>query len=288
MKTIKFLILSALFISAFSCKVETEDIISQDAVQGGVSLELGPNTSGKVLGNPLDPSDLENTSLNFTEVELTLQIIKRWAGEDIVKFEIYKSINGGAEVMAKESTTLPLTLTYTNINEFVAGTQITSAAGLRVGDVINFRTKVTNSAGESFFIHDGGDYTGSYSLTVSCGSDLAGPYSLTCKNMVSNFVRNHGNVTITEIGVGMYHTMSTGTYIIGSLRPDQGYNFQDVCGSITVPTQDLFDWYSNDVYQTDAQKAASVVDGATGNIVVEYSIYFAAGDGRYKDTFIKL
>lgn len=288
MKALKYLFLSLFFVSIFSCNTETEDVVTKNATEGGVSVQIDPTTIGKALGNPTNPSDIANSTIVFTDVALNLKVIKRWAGEDIVKYQLYKSINGGVEVLAAESSTLPLTLNYTNINQFIAGTQIANSNALRVGDVIKFRTKVTKSNGASYFIHEGGDYSGTYSLTVSCGSNLGGAYSLTTRNLISNFVRNHGNVTITPTGVGTYHTTTTGTWLQGTLRPDQGYDFQDVCGRIIVPTQDLFNYYSNDVFQTDAQRNASFVNGNNGTITIEYTIYFTSGDVQYRDIYVKL
>lgn len=289
MKTLKFLILSFLFLSIYSCDVETEDIITENATEGGVSLELGANTLGKALGNPTNPSDLDNSTIVFTDVVFNMEVIKRWAGEDVVKYEIYKSINGGIEVKVAESATLPMSLSYSTIEELIAGTQVSDPDDLRIGDLIKFRTKITNSSGESYFIHDGGDYTGTYIITVSCSSDLAGTYDVTTYNLTSGTYFHHGTEVIVETSPGVYKTATTGTWAVGSIAPDQGYNFQDVCGSITIPNQDLCQgYYSNDVFQNDDQQAASYVNGSTGDIQTEYTITFAAGNRDYRSIYVRL
>jgi len=291
MKTIKYLIFSILFVSLFSCNVETEDIVTGDAVEAGVSLEIGPLTTGKALGSPANPIDLPNSSVSFTDVSATIQVIKRWAGENVVKYELYKSVRGGAEVKIKESATLPMSISYTNINEFIAGTQITNSDQLRIGDIFKFRTKVTTSTGESYFIHDGGegDYSGTYKITVSCASNMAGNYSVVTTNLTSGYVKNHGTEAVVETGVGTYVTKTTGTWGIGTIAPDQGYDFQDICGTLTVPFQHLCqEYYSNEVLQSDAQRALSLYNSTTGDFVVYYTITFSAGPRDYKSVYTKL
>jgi hypothetical protein len=284
MKTIKYLLFSFLFVSLFSCDVETEDIVTADSATGGVSVQL--NASGKVLGAPVDASDLENTSITFTDNELDFSLLKRFAGEDITKYEVYKSLNGGSEVMVAQATDLPLTFTYSTIEDFYSGTEVSDPDDLRVGDIFKFRTKVTKNDGSSYFIHDGGSDTGSFSLTVSCSSDLAYTYQVITSGYYGTI--DQGLETLVEKSPGLYKTVTTGGWGAGTIAPDQGFDFADVCGSLSVPDQDLCQgYYSNDVYQTEDQAAASFVDGVTGDLHIEYTISFGSGDQAISSNYIR-
>lgn len=53
-----------------------------------------------------------------------------------------------------------------------------------------------------------------------------------------------------------------------------GYTFSDICNNIQIQTQNLANYYSNEVRQSDAQRALSYRNTTTGVIVVHYSIMF--------------
>lgn len=284
MKTIKYLLFSVLFISLFSCDVETEDIVTGNTAEGGVTVQL--EASGKLLGAPIDASDLENTSITFTDSELDLTLLKRFSGSDVVKYELLKSLNGGTEVMVAEGTDLPLTLTYTTVADFYSGTEVSDSEDLRIGDIFRFRTRITRSNGDQYFIHDGGDDTGTFSITVSCSSDLAYTYQVITSGYYGTI--DQGLETLVEKAPGLYKTATTGGWSAGSIAPDQGFDFTDVCGSLTVFDQGLAQgYYSNNVYQTDDQNAASAVNGATGDLHIEYTIEFGSGDQPISSDYIR-
>lgn len=285
MKKIKYLLTSVLFISMFSCKIEPDDIITNNAETGGVTVEVRHTSLGKALGAPLNGADLENSPVAFTDVVLDLEVFKRWAGSEITKYEIVKDLNGGMQSVVAESADLPIDLHYTTIEEYIAGTEVTDPDDLRIGDVFTFRTRITKSDGSVFMIHDNGDDTGTYSVTVACSSDLAYAYQVTTVRD-DGASWDQGIEVLVEKSPGVYKTGTTGGWGIGTIAPDQGYDFMDVCGSITVPTQDLAQgFYSNDVYQTDDQKAASFVSG--DDIHIEYTIEFSAGDRAYYSDYVR-
>ena len=119
------------------------------------------------------------------------------------------------------------------------------------------------------------------SMLYLCPSDLSGDY-------VTTIVRDDGQTyvyeeTITEIGVGQYRGESVGHWAPGAIGGTPGFNFTDVCGTITVPTQNLVDLYSNLV----SQAGKSYVDPETGNIHIEYTIPLSAGDRTYKADYVK-
>jgi hypothetical protein len=86
---------------------------------------------------------------------------------------------------------------------------------------------------------------------------------------------------ITQTGVGTYRTTEVAHYIGGLGVGTPGYTFQDVCNVITVPMQDLLDYYSNDVFG----HLPGSVDPATGVIHTFYTVTFAAGNRTYDCTY---
>jgi len=286
MKKIKYLLFSVLFVSMFSCDEEPENIVTGDAEIGGVSVEVRHTSLGKALGAPVDGTDLPNSSVNFTDVVLDLEIFKRWAGEDIVKYELLKDLNDGATSVVAESTDLPVELHYTSIAEYIAGTEVSDPDDLRIGDVFTFRTRITKNDGSVYTIHDGGDDTGTYKVTISCSSDLAYEYEVITSGYYGTV--NQGIELLVEKSPGLYKTATTGGWGAGSIAPDTGFDFVDVCGSLTVPPQNLAQgFYSNDVYQTDDQAAASFANGATGDLHIEYTISFASGEEAISTNYIR-
>lgn len=61
-----------------------------------------------------------------------------------------------------------------------------------------------------------------------------------------------------------------------------GFNFVDICGDITISSQNLGGVYSNQVFGSGS------VDPATGNITFNYQVTFASGNGVYTSVYVKL
>jgi len=125
-------------------------------------------------------------------------------------------------------------------------------------------------------------------LNYGCFSNLAGTYSL----VVTRYDYT-GTVTtypaiedeIEATGIGEYHTSSVGHYIPGGAGylgvGYEGFWFTDVCNVLTVPLQNLADYYSNEVSGT----ALGSVDRETGVITLYYQITFAAGIRTYESVY---
>ncbi len=118
------------------------------------------------------------------------------------------------------------------------------------------------------------------SLLYLCPSELAGSYEAT-------IVRDDGLTAIypdvlTETGVGQYRSTTIGTWGPGAIGGTPGFDFTDVCDVITIPQQDLVDFYSNQVFQ--AGESARNPD--TGVITCIYTITFGSGDRTYTHTFV--
>lgn len=276
-----FAVVSLLFI--YSCNdnadYNTDDMMTGTASEGGAIVAIHNATGGKLLGVP-SSLDFETASVSFAETELTLEVILMSGGSDIVGYEIVKSLNGGTGTTVATSNSLPISLSYSSAAEFVSGLGI-AEGDLRIGDVVNFRTKMLKADGSIIFAGPG---DGSFNVTVSCSSNLAGNYHLTV-------VRSNGgdvifpNEKIIEVSPGVYKTESIYRWAVGSIAPDHGFNFQDICGEITVPEQGLAQgYYSNTVVGTEA----GFVDGATGNLKIFYSVDFASGAVTCVATYIKL
>lgn len=274
-----FVVFSLLFISCNDNEdFNTEDMLTGTAAEGGVIVAINSNSGGKLLGVP-SSTDFETATISFAASELDLGVLLMSGGADIANYEIVKSINGGTEASVATSSTLPISLVYTTVDDYIDGLGIT-ADDLRIGDVITFRTKMTKTDGSVIFA---GPTDGSYSITVSCSSDLAGTYDLT---MVSSngYVINFPDEVITEVSPGYYKTTSIYAWAVGSIAPDQGFNFSDVCGELNVPDQDLAQgYYSNDVFNTEA----GYVDSVTGDLKIFYTVSFASGDVTCVGTYTK-
>ena len=99
-----------------------------------------------------------------------------------------------------------------------------------------------------------------------------------------------GNEIVELVDINTYKSTTTGGWAAGTIAPDQGYNFMDICGDISVPQQGLCQgYYSNEVYGlTDDGTDGTVVDFSTGNdYEITYEITFAAGNRQYTNTYVR-
>lgn len=289
MKNIKnlsifFLAISFAFISCDDTG-ETLDIdanLDNSSQSGAITTLTG--TSGKLLGNAIDPTDLENSEVILSDdnAELTLKLSLEPGSiaKNVAKYEIVKSLNNGNEVVVAETTNLPFDLTLNTVDEMISGLDV-ATSDLRIGDQINFLIKVYTDDGK--FSYQGAN-SSKFSVTVNCASDLAGAYNL--RVITSNGLDvSFPNEMITEVTPGYYKTTSIYRWAVGSIAPDQGFNFNDVCGTLTAPEQGLAQgYYSNKVYSFEPGS----VDTNTGNLVINYIVEFASGNVECIATYTKL
>lgn len=122
---------------------------------------------------------------------------------------------------------------------------------------------------------------------VGCSSQLEGMYSLTTN-------RDDGFQTVRPeaivlTGPNVFKTESTGTWATGSIAPDTGMNFSDICGEINVPQQGLCQgYYSNQVFGTDPTGPDGQVDQTTLDFSYTYWITFSAGNRQYEAVYTRL
>lgn len=287
MKNIK--ILSILFLSIAMTFMSCED--SDDSSQvdfdivhtEGVITTLS-GTSGQLLGNASNPLDLVNSTVVLTDAnaELTINLALQPGSfaKDVSKYQIVKSFKGGAEVVVAETTSLPYAQAYSTVAEFLDGLGL-AASDLRIGDQIDFRVKVFTTTGNIYY--QGSSFS-KYSVTINCASSLAGAYSLVVQ-------RDNGadvifpNEIITEVSPGYYKTSSIYRWAVGSIAPDQGFNFNDVCGTLNAPQQGLAQgYYSNSVYSF----ADGSADPTTGELIIYYIVEFGSGPVENIATYTKL
>jgi hypothetical protein len=121
-----------------------------------------------------------------------------------------------------------------------------------------------------------------------------------CQSTIDNFTYNcaisrddgaqwnHGTQGYTVQDINTFKSQTTGGWAEGTIAPDQGMTFIDICGDITVPLQGLAQgFYSNEVkgLTTDGTDG-EVFDN--GDIEIVYQIDFAAGARVYTNYYTKL
>jgi len=250
------------------------------ADEGGLTVYVG-DSSGKVLGTPLDANDLENTEIAFNDADVELDFASRLSLGNYANassFEVVKTLNGGNEVIVGQGATLPIDIVYSTIDEYVSGLGV-AASDLRIGDVFTFKVKLYQADGDLYYFAPN---MGEFSVTVNCASNLVGMYQVTATRD-DGASWNQGIEPIIEISPGYYKAKTTGGWAFGTIAPDQGYNFNDVCSTLTVPPQDLAQgYYSNDVTPGDP---GSVLPN--GDLVINYGISFSSGDRTYQNVYVK-
>lgn len=118
-----------------------------------------------------------------------------------------------------------------------------------------------------------------------------------CKSEVDQFtylvttVRSDGSLenqqieTITMLSVNEFRTETVGPFGPGARRGSiggtEGLTFVDVCGTITIESQNLVNLYSNLV------SGSGSVDPVTGDITLNYQFPLGANDTFYTSTFVK-
>ena len=123
-------------------------------------------------------------------------------------------------------------------------------------------------------------------IFVGCQSQLAGVYTVVVTRN-DGLVRTYLSETIDLVSVNYFKTRTTGTWAAGAIAPDQGYNFTDICGDITVASQSLAQgYYSNTVKGLTADGTDGFVTD-NNNFQVKYEISFAAGNRTYTNVYTR-
>lgn len=205
-------------------------------------------TEDIVVSYEIDPASTatEGQEFNFVDNSGTLTIP---AGSTFANFPL--EINTG-NLDPNEPTELILNLTGTNSDNAVVS-------------ALNDQFSIT--------------FVGCQS-TVDENTYVVNTYRVSTGALVKSGIEN-----ITMNSVNDFRTMSTGAYgpdsAGGPIAPPanyNGFNFIDICGEISVPSQNLGGYYSNQVFGSGS------VD-ADGNIEIIYTITFAAGDQVFRSEY---
>jgi hypothetical protein len=121
---------------------------------------------------------------------------------------------------------------------------------------------------------------------IGCLSEVQGLYTVVVTRG-DGVTATYTNETVDLVDVNYFKTRTTGTWAAGTIAPDQGYNFTDICGDISVASQGLAQgYYSNTV-------KGLTTDGTDGEVLnanqfkVTYEISFAAGNQTYTNVYTR-
>lgn len=276
MKTIKYLLIFILsFATLTSCLVEdTEPSAINDD---------GPNLAG-FAQKSLSVAAISdgNEYDNLINMEVKGPTFKEMTEDVTVTIAVDPSSTAIEGVhFAFDSKTITLSASNNYLGQLPI-TMLTEGidAPLAVAPVL--KLKVTDASGTNV-VANGALMTVNFNYL--CFSNLAGMYSLTME-------RDNGPTVlfpdeeIFEVGTGYYKTTSTYRWAVGSIAPDHGMNFFDVCGEISVPDQKALQGsIGNDVYATPGK--VSSVDPVTGTITIYYTITFSTSVGNVVATYVK-
>lgn len=135
-----------------------------------------------------------------------------------------------------------------------------------------------------------------------CPTNLQGLYSTATTLLANGALFTYGSEKLakTDIFGTEYTTEYVGPYYAPGQVPGSsntvnlgassfaGYKFNDICGKISVDTQNLANYYTNLVIQSDDQYNMSTVDPDTGVITIYYTITFAAGNRNFRSVYTPL
>jgi len=235
--------------------------------------------------------------LAFTKVadgtEQTFKVKVRLTGPTVMdlKEDVTLTFGADASSTAVEGTHFKITnptVTLTAANNylgFVEFTMLTAGIETPIAKAPVLVLKVTDAKGSDKVLNNG--KTLAITLNYACFSNLAGTYSVVLKRTTAaGVVTTYGayNEVISEIGVGTYRTEFVGHWIptngggLGVGTP--GFTFNDICKVVTVPEQNLLDYYSNIVIGTEPGAV-----NADKTITIKYQISFAAGASTYIATY---
>lgn len=243
--------------------------------------------------------------ISFTKSEMSATIIANGdTSEHVVNLkikgptasEISDTVTATVEVDASstaiEGTHYTLNssaVSFSSDNELTSSIDWTMiSAGIASPSQVKLVLNVVNSSSDSV-VPSGRTGQIVISLKYLCPSALEGSYQVNVTRE-DGASWGQGIETITNVGPGKYKTVTTGGWTAGQYTPTQGFDFEDLCDALTVPTQGLFqNQFTNQVYQTDEQAALSMRDPNTGDLHIVYTITFSDGAVQleYVNNYIK-
>jgi hypothetical protein len=130
-------------------------------------------------------------------------------------------------------------------------------------------------------IHDTLDVT-----FVGCQADLnLYTYSVVTTRLTDNLLVNNQTESIAITAVNNFRSQTVGQYgpgtLTGPIGGENGYDFFVICGEVTIPSQNLVNLYSNQVF------GAGSVDIDTGTMTNIFTITFSAGNRQYRSVYTR-
>jgi len=178
-------------------------------------------------------------------------------------------------------------------NEFTfPSSSVTIPAGTTIGLVpININTGAFNPTAPTQVVINA--VTSSGGVVVSSSAQKLILKFVGCQSQLASYTylvttvgrgRQYGPAleTITETSVNSFTTFSVGYWGGSPFAIGNGVQFADICGTLTVATQDLAAYYSNEV----GPIGTSTVDG-NGNFELNYYISLSGVNEPMKGTYIR-
>lgn len=272
MKKLKYLLIFILSLGIFnSCLIDDETDLDLNADGYNLigfedaSMTVAGITDGSEYTFKLEVKLIGPTSMGVTnDITLTFGAHKSSTAIEGTHFRIDNS-----------TVTLAASDNHLALVEF---TMLTDGLVAPLDEVPVLVLEVVSASGDPTVVINGKTMT--VSLSYACFSNLAGTYNAT-------MIRDGGTPVnyvdkITETGVGEYRTTEVGHWIGGLGVGTPGFTFYDVCNVITVPGQDLVDYYGNLVEGTQLGS----VDPGTGIIHIVYSISSSGWSSVYDCTYV--
>jgi hypothetical protein len=274
MKTIKYILMLVLVIgTASSCLIDNET--SFDDNDKGSNL-AGFTTSSTSLAAVADGNEYSYT-LPMKVFGPTIRDVKSTVTATVAVDPSSTAVEGvNFRLDSPTITFLPGNNLLTNFPITI----LTEGIMAPVDEAPVIVLKVTDVTGASNVVGNGKPIA--ITINYGCYSDLAGDYdvTITITRTISGAVTTSTYTDkVTKTGLGEYRTDYVGPYAPGDLAPgDNGFTFLDVCNELTVPEQNLGNYYSNIV----SGDAIGISDPVAGTLHFEYTITTTAAAGFRK------
>lgn len=208
---------------SFSCSVDdnVENLVPAEEADLGSLIEL--SGVGKILGAPLDPSDLENSAVNIQQFEVSVDVsgVYQDISDDVVTYQIFKQLNGGEKISLGSFEDLANTYEVASLEELLSGFNVTSQ-DLRIGDTFTFSVEMLQTNGQVYASSK------RFNVVVNCLSNLAGTYTnpnLPGENATAEVIETAAGVY--EVSCMPYLGFSGGTVCIS-------FEMTDTCGTLEL------------------------------------------------------
>jgi hypothetical protein len=272
MRKLKYLLVFVLSIGLLnSCLIDNETEI-QDNDKGAnlVTFDLARTSIAAVA----DGSEYE-FELRIKVVGPTIRDLKSDVVATIAADASSTAVAGTHYRLDNSTITLSASNNYLGLYKF---TMLTAGIATPLDESPKLLLNVTGVTGDANVTNSGKPIE--VTMNYACPSFLEGLYDAYMVRSSTGAIYNYQDF-ITNTGVGEYRTTEVGHWIGGLGVGTPGYTFYDVCNVITVPGQNLVDYYGNWVQGVELGS----VDPATGVIHIVYSITSSGWSSNYDCTY---